>query len=92
MNITFKGVKGEALLAMLDGVCLSMGSACNSQAVEPSHVLGAIGLSADEADSTIRISFGLMTTEQEVLIVTKLLKEKIGLLRAISPSKEGGYV
>jgi len=43
LSITFKGVKGEALLAMLDGVCLSMGSACNSQAVEPSHVLGAIG-------------------------------------------------
>ena len=92
LSITFKGVKGEVLLAMLDGVCLSMGSACNSQAVEPSHVLGAIGLSADEADSTIRISFGLMTTKQEVLIVTKLLKEKIGLLRAISPSKEGDYV
>ncbi|MGQ4005443.1 cysteine desulfurase family protein [Francisellaceae bacterium CB300] len=92
LSITFKGVKGEALLAMLDGVCLSMGSACNSQAVEPSHVLSAIGLSADEADSTIRISFGLMTTKQEVLMVTKLIKEKISLLKAISPNKEGDYV
>ena len=92
LSITFKGLKGEALLAMLDGVCFSMGSACNSQAVEPSHVLGAIGLSADEADSTIRVSFGLMTTEQEILMVTKLLKEKISLLKAISPNKEGDYV
>ncbi len=92
LSITFKGVKGEALLAMLDGICLSMGSACNSQAVEPSHVLGAIGLSSDEADSTIRVSFGLMTTKQEVLMVAKLIKEKVGLLRAISPSKRGVHV
>ena len=92
LSISFKGIKAEALLAMLDGVCLSMGSACNSQAVEPSHVLAAIGLSADEADSTIRVSFGLITTKQEVLDVAKLVKEKVDLLRAIAPSKEGDCV
>ena len=92
LSISFDSIKAEALLAMLDGICLSMGSACNSQAVEPSHVLAAIGLSADEADSTIRISFGLMTTKQEVLNVAKLVKEKVELLRTISPSKEGDCV
>ena len=92
LSVSFPGIKAEALLAMLDGVCLSMGSACNSQAIEPSHVLVAIGLSADDANSTIRVSFGLMTTEQEVLDVAKLIKEKVGLLIAISPSKEGDYV
>lgn len=92
LNITFMGVKAEALLAMLDGICLSMGSACNSEAVQPSHVLAAIGLSADEADSTIRVAFGILTTKQEILVVVKLINEKIELLKTISPYKESAYV
>ncbi|MDE5020886.1 IscS subfamily cysteine desulfurase, partial [Francisella tularensis subsp. holarctica] len=43
LSVTFLGVKCETLLALVDVVCMSMGSACNSQAVEPSHVLSAIG-------------------------------------------------
>lgn len=92
LSISFKGIKAESLLAMLDGICLSMGSACNSQAVEPSHVLSAIGLSAKEADSTIRVSFGIITTKQEVLTTVKLMKERVELLRTISPGKESVYV
>ncbi|QIV96166.1 cysteine desulfurase [Allofrancisella inopinata] len=85
LNVTIKGVKAETLLAMLDGVCLSMGSACNSQAIEPSHVLRTIGLSADDADSTIRVSFGLPTTQEEVIKAAELIKEKVNILRVVSP-------
>ncbi|BCD90090.1 IscS subfamily cysteine desulfurase [Francisella halioticida] len=85
LSITFLGIKGEALLAMLDGICLSMGSACNSQAVEPSHVLTAIGLTSDQAESTIRVSFGLQTTQRQVKYVASSIKQKVELLRALSP-------
>ena len=78
----------ETLLAMLDGICMSMGSACNSQAVEPSHVLAAIGLSADQAESTIRISFGLQTSKEQVIFAANKVVEKVQLLRAISPEGE----
>ncbi|QEO57248.1 cysteine desulfurase family protein [Francisella marina] len=88
LSITFIGVKGETLLAMLDGICMSMGSACNSQAVEPSHVLAAIGLSADQAESTIRISFGLQTSKEQVIFAANKVVEKVQLLRAISPEGE----
>lgn len=88
LNITFLGVKGETLLALVDGICMSMGSACNSHAVEPSHVLSAIGLIAVEAESTLRISFGLQTTQAQVIQAANLLKEKVQLLRALSPQGE----
>ncbi|MED7788149.1 cysteine desulfurase family protein [Francisella sp. 19X1-34] len=88
LSITFLGVKGEALLAMLEGVCLSMGSACNSQAVEPSHVLTAIGLTSDEAEATVRVSFGLYTTQQEVINAASNIKQQVELLRALSPKGE----
>ncbi|AJC48982.1 cysteine desulfurase [Allofrancisella guangzhouensis] len=85
LNVTIKGVKAETLLAMLDEVCLSMGSACNSKAIEPSHVLRAIGLNTEEADSTIRVSFGLPTTEKEVIKAVSFIKEKVRILRMLSP-------
>ena len=85
LSVTFLGVKAETLLAMLEGVCLSMGSACNSHAVEPSHVLSAIGLSPQEAEATVRVSFGLPTKEAEVVLVAKKIVHKVKLLRAISP-------
>ena len=90
LNITFKGIKAETLLSMLDVACMSVGSACNSLAVEPSHVLAAIGLSQNQSDSTIRISFGLMTTKNDIQEVTKIMKNKIVILEAISPNL-GGY-
>ncbi|AIT09013.1 cysteine desulfurase [Candidatus Francisella endociliophora] len=91
LNITFDMIKGETLLAMLDNICVSMGSACNSQAIEPSHVLSAIGLTAEQAAATIRVSFGLQTTYQKVIEAANTIKEKVELLRAISP-KGGKYV
>jgi cysteine desulfurase len=68
LNLTFPGVLGESMLIALDleGVEVSMGSACAAGAVEPSHVLLAMGRSADEARSSLRISLGWSTTAEEI--------------------------
>jgi cysteine desulfurase len=68
LNLTFPGVLGESMLIALDleGVEVSMGSACAAGAVEPSHVLLAMGLSRDEARSSLRLSLGWNTTEAEI--------------------------
>src|SRR6202007_196906 len=67
-NLTFASAGGEALLIALDlqGIACSTGAACSSGSVEPSHVLTAIGLSADEARSTLRLSVGRPTTAEEI--------------------------
>lgn len=68
LNVAFPGISNELLTAALDleGVSVSTGSACHSGAGESSRILLAMGISKEEADSTIRISFGKMTTEKEV--------------------------
>lgn len=69
LNIRFDGVDSETLLLMLavNGVCVSSGSACSNHESNPSYVLLAQGLTADEARSSIRISFSQLNTEQEVI-------------------------
>jgi cysteine desulfurase len=68
LNLTFPGVLGESLLIALDleGIAVSMGSACAAGAVEPSHVLLAMGLSNEEARSSLRLSLGWSTTPGDV--------------------------
>jgi len=68
LNLTFPGVLGESLLIALDleGIQVSMGSACAAGAVEPSHVLLAMGLSHDEARSSLRLSLGWDTTRNDI--------------------------
>jgi len=68
LNLTFPGVLGESMLIALDleGIHVSMGSACTAGAVEPSHVLLAMGLSHDEARSSLRLSLGWNTTRNDV--------------------------
>ena len=68
LNLRFDGIDAETLLLMLStkGVCVSAGSACTSHESQPSHVLTAIGLTPDEARSSVRISFSKMNTEDEV--------------------------
>jgi cysteine desulfurase len=68
LNLTFPGVLGESMLIALDlnGVEASMGSACAAGAVEPSHVLLAMGRSAAQARSSLRFSLGWATTEDEI--------------------------
>lgn len=82
-NVRFDNVRAEELMGLLDtqGICVSAGSACASQSGEPSHVLKAIGCSNDEANSSIRISFGDQNTIEEVDEFLKYLKMDIELLR-----------
>lgn len=86
-NVTFAGVGGEALVIALDleGVECSTGAACSSGAVEPSHVLTAIGRSADQARSSIRISLGRPTTEAEIDQAILMIPGVVERLRALSP-------
>lgn len=68
LNVTFPNVSGESLMLLLDlkGICVSTSSACNAGKGEPSHVLLALGLSEQEAKSSIRISYGKYNTMDEV--------------------------
>jgi cysteine desulfurase len=87
-NILFPGVDGEALLIALDlkGLSCSTGSACSSGAVEPSHVLTAIGLTAAEARSSLRFSIGRHTTQQEIDAALLAIPQAVEQLREISPN------
>jgi cysteine desulfurase len=79
-SLTFPGIDADALLLNLPEVMMGTGSACASGAIEPSHVLQAIGLSRDEASSTIRASLGRWTTEDDILIASRLILEAVARL------------
>ena len=83
LNVSFKGIHGEQLLTLLsmNGICASTGSACNSSSAEPSHVLKAIGLSDDEANSSIRFSLSGSNTLEEINYTIDVLKRCISDLR-----------
>jgi cysteine desulfurase len=87
-NLLFPGVDGEALLIALDlkGLSCSIGSACSSGAVEPSHVLTAIGLTPAEARSSLRFSLGRHTTRQEIDAALLAIPQAVEQLREISPN------
>ena len=89
VNFSFEGVEGESLVIALDqeGIAVSTGSACTSKALLPSHVLKAMGLTELEAHSSLRVSLGKYTTENEINYFLKTLPKVIGRLRKIS-----GYV
>jgi cysteine desulfurase len=82
-HLRFPGVESEALLVLLDeaGVCASAGSACASGAMEPSHVLLAMGLGADEASSSVRLSLGAGSTEEDVDLALEVVPKAVGDLR-----------
>ncbi|HKS83286.1 MAG TPA: cysteine desulfurase NifS [Candidatus Acidoferrales bacterium] len=86
-NLAFAGAGGEALLIALDlqGVACSTGAACSSGAVEPSHVLLAIGLSPEEARSSLRFSLGRTTTREEIDYACRVIPGVVDRLRALSP-------
>ena len=83
LNIRVDGCRGEELLALFNEqkICLSTGSACNSESGAPSHVLKAIGLTDEEANSSIRISIGADNTEEEARYLIECLKQNISILR-----------
>jgi cysteine desulfurase len=90
-NLSFEAAGGESLVIALDlqGVMCSSGSACSSGAVEPSHVLTAIGLTPDQARSSLRFSLGRPTTEQEIEDAIRIIPPVVERLRALSPLNAG---
>lgn len=87
INVSFKNIEGEAIGEFLNvkGIFGSTGSACSSKSLEPSHVLMALGMSAQEANSSIRLSISKYTTEEEIAYSLKEIKKIVSKLRAISP-------
>ena len=87
-NITFPGIEGEALIIALDlkGLACSTGAACSSGAVEPSHVLTAIGLPPEEARASIRFSLGRHTTPADIAFALEVVPAAVAQLRELSPA------
>jgi cysteine desulfurase len=87
MNVYFDGIDGEALVIALDlkGLAVSGGAACSSGAIEPSHVLSAMGLRPDRAKASIRFSFGKQNTPEEVDFALALVSGAVARLRMLSP-------
>jgi cysteine desulfurase len=85
-NISFEGIEAESLLIALDleGVAVSTGSACSSGTLEPSHVIKAMGLPHHRGTSSIRFSFGLGNTEEDVDLVIARLPALVEKLRALT--------
>ncbi|HET7892032.1 MAG TPA: cysteine desulfurase family protein [Candidatus Sulfotelmatobacter sp.] len=86
-NIRFDYIDGEAMVIALDlkGVAVSTGAACSSGAIEPSHVLVAMGLRHDEARGSIRFSLGKQTVDDDIDVALALVPEVVARLRELSP-------
>ena len=87
-NIHFDHIDGEALVIALDlkGLAVSTGAACSSGAIEPSHVLVAMGLTADQARASIRFSLGKQTVAEDIDTTLALVPETVARLRELSPT------
>jgi cysteine desulfurase len=87
VNLSFAFTEGESILLLLDqvGVCASSGSACASGSLNPSHVLMALGMDADQAHGSIRLTVGKDTSAGDVAYVLEKLPPMIERLRSVSP-------
>jgi cysteine desulfurase len=85
VNASFNFVEGESLIMGIKGIAVSSGSACTSASLEPSYVLRALGRSDELAHSSLRMTIGRFTTEQEIDYAVSTLKDRVGKLRELSP-------
>ncbi|HQZ46513.1 MAG TPA: aminotransferase class V-fold PLP-dependent enzyme, partial [Usitatibacteraceae bacterium] len=85
LNVSFNFVEGESLIMGMKELAVSSGSACTSASLEPSYVLRALGRNDELAHSSIRFTIGRYTTEAEIDFSVKLIRERIGKLREMSP-------
>ena len=87
-NIYFGHIEGESMVIALDlkGLAVSTGAACSSGAIEPSHVLTAMGLRPDQARASIRFSLGKQNTDEDIDIALALVPETVARLRELSPT------
>ena len=85
VNMSFNYVEGESLIMGVKGIAVSSGSACTSASLEPSYVLRALGRSDELAHSSLRMTIGRFTTEEEIDYVVSTLKDRVAKLRDLSP-------
>ena len=85
VNMSFNYVEGESLIMGVKGIAVSSGSACTSASLEPSYVLRALGRSDELAHSSLRMTIGRFTTEEEIDYVVDTLKDRVAKLRELSP-------
>jgi cysteine desulfurase len=85
LNVSFNYVEGESLIMAVKDIAVSSGSACTSASLEPSYVLRALGRSDELAHSSIRLTLGRFTTQEEVDYAADLIKRKVAKLRELSP-------
>ena len=85
VNASFNYVEGESLIMGIKGIAVSSGSACTSASLEPSYVLRALGRSDELAHSSLRMTIGRFTTEEEIDYAVSLLKDRVAKLRDLSP-------
>jgi cysteine desulfurase len=85
VNMSFNFVEGESLIMGVKGIAVSSGSACTSASLEPSYVLRALGRSDELAHSSLRMTIGRFTTEEEIDYVVSTLKDRVARLRELSP-------
>src|SRR5438445_6318927 len=84
-NVSFNFVEGESLIMAIKDVAVSSGSACTSASLEPSYVLRALGRSDELAHSSLRMTIGRFTTEDEIDYAVKSIRETVARLRELSP-------
>ncbi|WP_339045133.1 IscS subfamily cysteine desulfurase [Candidatus Zinderia endosymbiont of Aphrophora alni] len=85
LNISFNYIEGESLIMSVKEIAISSGSACTSSSLEPSYVLKSLGISDELAHSSIRLTIGRFTTEEEIDFAIFLIKKNVKKLRKISP-------
>src|SRR5687767_15644401 len=85
LNMSFNFVEGESLIMGIKGLAVSSGSACTSASLEPSYVLRALGRSDELAHSSLRMTIGRFTTEEEIDYAISVLNDRVAKLRELSP-------
>jgi cysteine desulfurase len=85
INMSFNFVEGESLIMGIKGLAVSSGSACTSASLEPSYVLRALGRSDELAHSSLRMTIGRWTTEQDIDFAVQTIRENVAKLRELSP-------
>ncbi|HEY8357223.1 MAG TPA: IscS subfamily cysteine desulfurase, partial [Ramlibacter sp.] len=85
LNMSFNFVEGESLIMGIKGLAVSSGSACTSASLEPSYVLRALGRSDELAHSSLRMTIGRFTTEEEIDYAIETIKVNVAKLRELSP-------
>jgi cysteine desulfurase len=85
LNMSFNFVEGESLIMGIKGLAVSSGSACTSASLEPSYVLRALGRSDELAHSSLRMTIGRFTTEEEIDYAVATIKQNVAKLRELSP-------